>query len=59
MKTYQLLGVVYLLIWTMPKSHLAIVPSQACQPNDADENNIRLPGWLFKLNIKLKRIAKN
>jgi hypothetical protein len=23
----------------------------ACQPNDADENNIRLPGWFFGVNI--------
>lgn len=44
MKTYKLLGGgLSADLQPMPKSQLAIVPSQ-CEPDDANENNIRLSG---------------
>ncbi len=51
-KTYKLLGgLVVADFGAMPKSQLAIVPSQGhVSPNDADKNNIRLSEWFFKVN---------
>jgi pimeloyl-ACP methyl ester carboxylesterase len=51
MKTYQLFGGgVAADLAPMPKSHLAIVPSQShVEPDDADENDIGVYGWVFEV----------